>query len=281
MNQWTAPAHPSLFCRTAMNYVTPDAVGSETVPVDVPVYDGRSAGLPGWQHCGFELMRHASRVQTWDDDDLLEAEHYAEMAALAKLLSGCDHALISGHIRRNPEEAARHADLGPISFVHSDFAASYGALMRDFYCSDKPEARRALNRAGIDGESVSEARRLLILQFWRNTGPATMDLPLAFCDARTVPAEDLRVIPVHDYAGGGTDFETLAVLAPARPDRHRWYVFPDLEIDETVAFRTYDSELAAQGKPFWTPHSAFPDPRVNPGQPARRSLELRATCLFL
>ncbi len=81
--------------------------------------------------------------------------------------------------------------------------------------------------------------------------------------------------------GGGFDFEALAVAAPEEPSQHHWYVYPELRADEVVAFRTYDSELVASGAPFWTPHSAFADPRVRRGEPSRRSIELRATCLFL
>lgn len=270
---------PPLWCRAALNYVLPDQA-SVTRAVTVEIRDGRRCDLPGWQTAGFELMRHRSALTDWDDDAAIEEQHYPEIADLARSLTGCDHALVASHIRRNPEEAARHPDLGPIAFVHSDFAASYGELIRGLYRNPKPESQRALARAGISAEAVGNARRLLILQFWRNTGPARMDLPIAFCDARSVPAEDLRPLPVTDYAGGGFDFETLAVAAPTGPIRHEWYGFPELERDEVIAFRTYDSERIGTGAPFWTPHSAFADPDVAPGRPSRRSIELRATCLF-
>ena len=121
----------------------------------------------------------------------------------------------------------------------------------------------------------------MILQFWRNVGPAKMDLPLAFCDSRSVGREEVRAFPVRDYAGGGFDFDTLGVIAPRSPVQHRWYVFPEMQVDEVVAFRTFDSEYVSSGGAFWTPHSAFRDPSVPLGQPARRSIELRATCLFI
>jgi hypothetical protein len=271
-----------------MNYVARQSVGEETTAVLVAMRDGRRADLPGWQSCGFELMAHDSVVSDWDDEQDIARLHYPEMEALARHLTGCDHALVSGHIRRNPEEAARHADLGPIAFVHSDFAASYGDLIRRHYGqreaeadrADAREAQHAMARAGIDAEAIAAARRLVILQFWRNTGPARMDLPIAFCDARTVPAEDLRVLPVRNYAGGGFDFETLAVVAPEDPARHHWYTYPAMQRSEVVAFRTYDSERVPRVEPFWTPHSAFEDPAVPRGRPSRRSIELRATCLF-
>ena len=108
-----------------------------------------------------------------------------------------------------------------------------------------------------------------------------MDLPLAWCDARTVGLEETQAIVVVDYAGaGGGDFEALAVTAPDEPDRHRWYWFPELGVDEVVAFRTYDTDLVRSGRTFFTPHSAFRDPTVALGEPARCSIELRATCVF-
>jgi hypothetical protein len=47
-----------------------------------------------------------------------------------------------------------------------------------------------------------------------------------------------------------------------------------------VAFRTYDTELVERGETWFTPHSAFRDPDVGIGRPARSSIELRAICLY-
>jgi hypothetical protein len=268
-----------VYCRAPMNYVARDAIES-TTREEVTIFDGRSAPLPGWQACGFERMRHTSALADWSDDGAIERVHYPEISAFAQALTGCDHVLVSSHIKRDPEQAARHRDLGPIEFVHSDFAASYGDVIRDFYRGGSAEAARALSRAGIAASIVTSARRLAIVQFWRNIGPTRMDRPIAFCDARTVPASELRALPVHDYAGGGGFFETLGVVAPGERSAHCWYAYPDLGPGEVVVFHTFDSELAARGEAFWTPHSAFPDPAVLPGKPSRRSIELRATCVF-
>ncbi len=269
------------YCRARINYVARNGLGEAVEPTTVAIRDGRRAKLPGWQTCGFELMQRASALQSWEDDAAIERVHYPEISAFAQSLTGCDHALVSGHIKRDPEQAAKHPDLGPIEFVHSDFASSYGDRMRDFYRDATDEATRALARAGISADVVAKARRIAIVQFWRNIGPPKMDRPLALCDARSVTAAELRTLPVHNYAGGGFFFETLAVAAPSDPSAHRWYVFPEMQRDEVVVFRTFDSERAARGEAFWTPHSAFADPAVAPGQPSRRSIELRATCLFV
>jgi hypothetical protein len=272
-----APA--DVFCRTTLNFA---ARGGELMaaPYEIDMFDGRTADLPGWETCGFELVAHATSAASWDDDDLA-AVHHEEMEQLARQMTGCDAALVSNHIKRGPEFAQQHQDLAPIHFVHSDFAKSYDRLIRGSYRQPGREgAVRALERNGITAADVEAASRLVILQFWRNLGPAKMDFPIGFCDARTVTPDDARPIPVTDYAGSGIDFDAIAVLAPTAPDHYRWYAFPELEPDEVVAFRTFDTDLVAAGTTWFTPHSAFRDPDVVVGSPARSSIELRAICLY-
>lgn len=261
-------------CTTTLNFF-------DAGPQEVEILDGRAADLPGWEDCGFELRPHRSRVEDWEDEDELARVHHAEMAALAQELSGCDHALVIGHIKRNPQRARQHGDLAPITFVHSDFADSYGDVLRARYRNPADEMARSLGEAGLTADDVAGARRLLVLQFWRNLGPAKMDLPLAFCDARTTPADRVQGFPVSDYAGTGIDFDAMGVRAPATPGDQRWYAFDRMTSHEVVAFRTYDTDRRGTGQPYWTPHSAFRDPEVELGQPSRSSIELRATCLFL
>ena len=261
------------FCRTTLGYIPRD---DGTPQPEITIFDGRTADLPGWQACGFELMPQASAVTDWKDDEAIARIHYAEIADLAREQTGCDHAIVTSHIKRSPEAAKQHSDLSPIPFVHSDFAASYGDLLRKMYRSGDRVAS-----GGIDGAVVADARRIVIFQVWRNIGPARMDRPLAFCDARTVARDETRDFPVKNYAGSGFDFEALAVVAPADADAHKWYVFPEMQADEVVGFRTYDSDLVASGGPYFTPHGAIRDPAVELGRPARSSIELRATCVFL
>ena len=120
-----------------------------------------------------------------------------------------------------------------------------------------------------------------MLQFWRNLGPATMDYPVAFCDARTVTPAEARPFRYTGYVAGGRSFDVLAIVGPDDPTTHGWYAFPDMTPDEVIAFRTYDTELVREGTTHFTPHSAFRDPRVEVGRPARFSIELRVMCLYL
>ncbi len=264
--------------RAAMNYVG----SAEATPVEVDIRNGRTDPPGRWEDCGFELQTHPSAVTDWDDPEQIAKYHYAEVSKLAKQLTGCDHALVGGHIRRNPDQATNvHEQLSPITFVHSDFAPSYRDVIVDRYRTPGPDTELSMEQAGITADDVAKAARLVVLQFWRNTGPEKMDFPIAFCDARTVGEDELEIIDVNNYAGGGINFQTLGVRMPADPASHAWYTYPDMSIDEVVVFRTYDSAMIEQHAPFWTPHSAFRDPDIEVGHPSRRSIELRATCLYM
>ena len=58
----------------------------------------------------------------------------------------------------------------------------------------------------------------------------------------------------------------------------RWTYFPDMERDEVILLKCFDSEL--DGRARWTAHAAFEDPNgADPSLPARESIEVR-TLLF-
>ncbi len=103
-----APAE--VFCRSTLNFASRSG---EFVaePTEVEILDGRTADLPGWPECGFELAAHTSAASDWGDDDELVAVHHREMEELAREMTGCDVALVSNHIKRGPE--AREAPRGP------------------------------------------------------------------------------------------------------------------------------------------------------------------------
>lgn len=269
-----------MFCRAGLHYANRDGalVGAA---VDVDIHDGRTAHLPGWRACGFELVDHSSSVGDWSDDDEIADVHYGEAEELARRLTGCDVALVSDHVRRSAETARQQREQTPVRLVHSDFAANYQDVARHAYDEVHGRGAATLQRVRISAGDIQRARRVVMLQLWRNVGPPRMDLPLAFCDARTVTPAETRPFPYTGYVAGGRSFDALAVVEPPADRRHGWYTFPEMSPDEVVAFRTYDTDLVADGRTWFTPHSAFRDPDVALGEPARRSVELRVMCLDL
>jgi hypothetical protein len=273
------------FCRTTMPYASPKGSLMPNGPggIDVEIRDGRAADLPGWQDCGFELVDHTPSVRDWTDDEEIASVHYAEIEELARKLTGADAALVSDHVKRTAEPVRRQREQTPVRLVHSDFAADYADVVRYAYREVRGRGAATLARSGLTTEQIEAARRIVMMQFWRNLGEPKMDWPVAFCDARTVTPAETRPFAYTGYVAGGRSFDALAVVAPAdgSPPDHGWYVFPEMTIDEVVAFRTYDTALVERGETWFTPHSAFHDPDVEIGHPARFSVELRVLCLFL
>ena len=136
----------------------------------------------------------------------------------------------------------------------------------------------SMRRAGVTDDDVARCHRVLTLQLWRNIGPELMDHPLAVCDGRTVPRSQLAPVRIETYGGLETNFDAFVVLPPNAEAENRWYTFPEMNLDEVLVFRAFDSELASAEQPFWTPHTAFRDPHSIGS--ARHSVEMRAICLF-
>jgi hypothetical protein len=270
-----------VFCRAALNYASPDDdqhIAGSIVAVDI--YDARTAELPPWADCGFQLMQHHSAVDDWTDDEEIASVHYAEVEGLARDLTGCDFALVSDHVKRTAARDKRPREQAPVRLVHSDFAAGYDAIVRAAYRDVHGRGAATLARAGLTADDIAAARRIVMVNFWRNLGPVRVAQPLAFCDARSVMPAEGRPFPYTGYVAGGRVFDALAVVAPDPPDRHRWFTFSGLASDEVVGFRTYDTDLVAAGQTYFTPHSAFLDPSVPDDAPPRFSIELRVMCLF-
>ena len=100
----------SEICKADFHYYVPAAM--EAKPFRQSVHCGRDFENPGWEVCGFELKKHTSRVTDWSSESDIQSTHYQEISDFARQLTGCDFALVGGHILRNPEQAELHEDLG-------------------------------------------------------------------------------------------------------------------------------------------------------------------------
>lgn len=266
----------SIYCRATFNYV--GELGYQ--PVECDVLDGRTTDPGSFEDCGFERIDAPSAVTDWRDADHLDAVHAPEIADLARDRTGCDEVIVYPALVRSPVTAATEADYAPIETVHSDFTDDYRRMIVE---PDRPYRAfldPALHERGLTTDDLDGAERIMMLQFWRNVGPVEADRPLAFCDARSVPEDRLLRFVVPTYGGQRLDFETFLV-GPPDDTADRWFTYPQLEADEAVALRTYDSARDDAGLAYWTPHSAFVDPNVpSDGGHRRESIEMRALCLW-
>ena len=116
------------------------------------------------------------------------------------------------------------------------------------------------------------AGRFAIVNVWRSIGGLAQTSPLAMCDARSIVDEDL--LPMERRARDRVGEMQQATFAP----RHRWYFFPDMDRDEALVFKTFDS--ASDGRARRSLHSAFDNPQAPGGAAPRVSVETRAFAFF-
>lgn len=262
------------YCEASLNFFAVDG----PIPRIQKINNARLFPDGSLEEAGFQLLKHKSAVGDWTDLGEIEDIHYDEIEAIAKQVTGCDWVLFFPAIIRNPEQVKASSDFAPIQFAHSDYTEKYFETLLTPGQRYHRIAMGYAERAGFRDEDISLVKRVVTLQFWRNTGVSKPDYPLCFGDARTFNRERLLPIAVDEYGGLETKFESFAI-APPEDNEYHWYTYPELRPDEVVMFRAYDSDRVEAGSPFWTPHSAFADP-TGTDLPPRQSIEMRAICLF-
>jgi hypothetical protein len=114
--------------------------------------------------------------------------------------------------------------------------------------------------------------RFAVVQTWRPINKPVQREHLAIADARSIGTKELipsaRVYP--DRRG--------EVYHSTFNPAHRWYYFPNMQRNEAIVFKTFDS--ARDGRARWTAHCAFDDPTSPPDVPPRESIEMRTLAFF-
>jgi len=228
----------------------------------VTIRNGRAiAGQLSLDREGFVLHREASAVVDFYDPDEVRRVYYPEVERLAKAVTGAGHIVIFDHTVRNtaPERQIGRRVRGPAGRVHNDYTeASAPQRVRDLLAPEAAAARLA--------------RRYVEINVWRPISGPVKTAPLAVCDAGTVEAKDLVTSELRypDRVG-----ETYAVTYNPR---HRWFYFPDMQADEALVIKCFDS--AKDGRARLAVHTAFDDPTTPPDAPPRESIEVRMFAFY-
>jgi hypothetical protein len=95
---------------------------------------------------------------------------------------------------------------------------------------------------------------------------------LAVCNACSISVKDLVAADLYyrDRVG------ELYLVQESR--RHRWAYFSEMERNEALVFKVYDSQV--NGVARFTPHSAFDLPDIPPDAPLRQSIEIRCLVTY-
>jgi hypothetical protein len=206
---------------------------------------------------GFELLGHVSAVRDFYDDDEVRAVYYPEAERLIAEVTGASRVFVFDHTVRRRIAGADDRAVGqprqPATRVHVDHTANSGLQrVRDLLGDEAGELLKG---------------RVQVINLWRPIRGPLRDAPLAVCDARSVSPDDLVQ---SDLVYRNRVGETYAVKYNAS---HRWYYVPEMQPDEALLLKCFDSKT--DGRARFMPHTAFDDPTAPAGILPRESIELR------
>lgn len=231
----------------------------------VTIHDMRPlAGDLSVDRQGFELRRHPTAVADLYDDELVARDYEAEIIALLKEVTGADRVVVFDYTRRSdsPEGAANPDGLrGPAGRVHVDYTVASGPQ----------RARDALGADEVD-RVLSTGGRISQMNVWRPISGPVHRSPLALADAGSIGPDEL-VATDQRFSDRVGEIYSLAHAAS-----QRWYWAPEMERDEVLLIKGWDS--LDDGRAKFTPHGAFQLPNQDPGAPARESIEVRCHLIF-
>lgn len=210
---------------------------------------------------GFELHHRPSAVRDFYDDAQVRSVYYPEMERLVAEATGATRVVIFDHTVRadsrnkRDQKGARE----PARIVHNDYTERSG-----------PQRVRDLLPAGEAEELLQN--RFAVVNVWRPINGPVKTAPLALADARSVAARDLVSTDIVYPDRTGEIYYTSF-----NPE-HRWYYFPDMQRDEALLIKCYDS--VNDGRARFVIHTAFDDPTSPSHAPPRESIELRTLAFF-
>lgn len=210
---------------------------------------------------GFVLTPHGTRVANFYDEAEVESVYSPEIEALVEKFSGAPRVLVFDHTIRANAETTRKEKLvrEPVRQAHNDY-------------TDRSAPQRVRDLLPADEAEALLKRRFAVIQVWRPIRNPVRQTPLAICDAQSIAPEDLieTDLKYQDRTG--------EVLQLAYNPDHRWFYFPDMEPNEAMVFKCYDT--LTDGRSRFTAHTAFDDPNSPPDAPERESIESRALAFF-
>ena len=210
---------------------------------------------------GFEFVTHDTRVKDFTDEGERKRIYDPEVEALIKRTSGASEVVVFDHTVRVGDEATRNATGArpPVKGVHNDYTEN---------SAPQTAARNRRRR----GRRAAVAKRFAIIQVWRPIRRKVVIDPLAICDARTIPPTGFILVQ-RRYP-----YRTGEVYHIAYNAAHLWYYFPQMERNEALVFKVFDSDPTPPAR--FTAHTAFDDPNTPADAWPRESIETRTFAFF-
>jgi hypothetical protein len=231
----------------------------------LPIYNARSiSNNISLDREGFGFTAHHSSVRDFYDEDEIRNVYYPEAEQLLKEVTGATKVVIFDHTLRNWQrfKQGENEIKEPVKRVHNDFTAKSGYI----------RARRELAAREIDDIDTLLQQRFAIINVWRAITAPVQESPLAVCDAQSIAPTDVVAsdLVYRDRVG--------EVYAITYNPEHQWFYFPQMQSDEALFIKCFDS--AEDGRARFAAHTGFDDPTSPPDAPPRESIELRTLVFY-
>lgn len=210
---------------------------------------------------GFVFVDHATQVRDFTNDSERNTVYNLEMQSLIKTHVGAAEVLVFDHtLRVSDEKMQASINARPtVKAVHNDY-------------TETSAARRLREILGEAEAKHRFKKRWAIIQVWRPIRGKVMMEPLAICDGRSIPKTGfVRVERRYKDRTG-------EIYHLSHNPSHVWFHFPQMERNEALVFKTFDSDPSKISR--FTAHSAFDDPCTPLDAPSRESIETRAFAFF-
>jgi hypothetical protein len=226
----------------------------------VLVRDARELADPSLDVEGFALVRFESSLADAYDPEAVVRTYYSEVEAVVRRYTGAQRVLVFDHNVRNTDRARPESGMAQaaVRYVHNDYTLRSGPQrVRDLVGGE--EAERLLQR------------RFAVINVWRPIRGPVQQAPLAFCDASSLARSDFvpTDLRYRDRVG--------EVYSLTYSPEHRWFYYPEMQADEALLLKCYDSDPA---RACFTAHTAIDDPGSPACAPARESIEVRTLAFF-
>ncbi|KAF8847967.1 hypothetical protein BDZ45DRAFT_665122 [Acephala macrosclerotiorum] len=236
----------------------------------VQIRNARSLGIPSremffeWGFAQLRLDCPLTPEEYWYNQKVEEIL-YPKYKSIARFLfpnaarvEVLEHAVRKRHPRWMSENIERHhlKTNQPSDYVHIDMTASSAA-------------KCGIKQFNIHPKDYS---RFVVVNLWKPIRGPVYDFPLTLCDRRTVDyASQTTAMDVvtHNFANENTRIYF--------DEKHEWYYWHGLQVDEVIAFVQADSEAENRAG---VPHTAFRDPRNSDNKQLRESIEARVFVYF-
>jgi hypothetical protein len=211
---------------------------------------------------GFELKHFEGGFRDFDNEDAIKSSFYKDVIEFVKRHTGARRVEVFDHTirRRLPPDLNQQTTVKrpAVMLVHSDYTPKSGEQrVRDIVPDDAEELLKG---------------RVAFYNIWKSIGDPVEELPLAMCDAQTSTDEDMLLMELKYKERTGE------IFVMRHSPQHKWYYFPDMQPDDALLLKTYDSET--DGRARFMGHTAFEDPTTKPGAKPRQSVEVRTMAFF-